>query len=73
MKMDLEFWKIILAYMVVFASFAYFFITYYNGNAQSDPQVIIAIVAALTQVLNYFFGSSQSNIKKDETIANMMK
>jgi len=34
-------------------------------------KVIIAIVAALTQVLNYFFGSSQSSAKKDEAIVSM--
>lgn len=71
MKINTELLKVIIAFLVVILSFAYFFVTYFQGKAQSDPQVIIAIVAALTQVLNYFFGSSQSSAKKDEAIANI--
>lgn len=71
MKINAELLKVIIAFFVVVLSFSYFFITYFQGKAQSDPQVIIAIVAALTQVLNYFFGSSQSSAKKDEAIVNM--
>lgn len=63
--------KAIIAMVVVFASFAYFFIiTFLEKNA--DPQVIIAIVAAMTNVLQYYFGSSQGSNKKDETI-NQLK
>lgn len=59
--------KAIIAMLVVFASFAYFFIiTFLEKNA--DPQVIIAIVAAMSNVLQYYFGSSQGSNKKDETI-----
>lgn len=71
--LNIEAWKMVIASGVVLLSFAYFFITYFQGKAQSDPQVIIAIVAALTQVLNYFFGSSQSNAKKDEAISDLSK
>lgn len=71
MRINIELLKVIIAFMVVVLSFGYFFVTYFQGKAQSDPQVIIAIVAALTQVLNYFFGSSQSSAKKDEAIASM--
>lgn len=71
MKINTELLKMIIAFLVVILSFTYFFVTYFQGKAQSDPQVIIAIVAALTQVLNYFFGSSQSSAKKDEAIVSM--
>lgn len=73
MKINIELFKLIIAAVVVLLSFAYFFITYFQVKNQSDPQVIIAIVAALTQVLNYFFGSSQSNAKKDEAISDLSK
>lgn len=59
--------KAIIATLVVVASFVYFFtVTFLEKNA--DPQVIIAIVAAMSNVLQYYFGSSQGNSKKDETI-----
>lgn len=59
--------KAIIAMVVVFASFIYFFtVTFLDKNA--DPQVIIAIVAAMSNVLQYYFGSSQGSNKKDETI-----
>lgn len=65
--------KSMIAIMVVVAAFFYFFITYFIGKGQADPQIIIAIVAALTQVLNYYFGSSQQATKQAETIADMSK
>ena len=59
--------KAIIAMVVVFASFFYFFtVTFLEKNA--DPQVIMAIVAAMSNVLQYYFGSSQGSNKKDETI-----
>jgi len=62
--------KGILAATVIVSSFAYFFIiTFYERKA--DPQVIIAIVAAMSNVLQYYFGSSQGANKKDELIATM--
>lgn len=65
--------KTVVSIMVVVLSFAYFFITYFWGKKDTDPQVLIAIVAALTQVLNYNFGSSSSSNKKDEAITNLTK
>jgi hypothetical protein len=65
--------KSFIAILVVIASFFYFFVTYFVGKGQADPQIIIAIVAALTQVLNYYFGSSQQATKQNETIANMVQ
>lgn len=63
--------KSIIAFFVVVASFGYFFVTYFQGKSQADPQIIIAIVAALTQVLNYYYGNSQGASKQTETIATM--
>lgn len=61
--------KGILAFVVVLASFSYFFlISFLEKNA--DPQVIIAIVAANTNVLQYYFGSSQGANKKDQIISD---
>jgi len=71
MKLFTEYIKPIIAFFVVMASFAYFFFTYFIGKAQADPQIIIAIIAALTQVLSYYYGSSQGAAKKDETIASL--
>lgn len=64
--------KAILAILVVVCSFAYFFITYFVGKAQSDPQIIIAIVGANGAILNYYFGSSQGSSKKDDAINKVL-
>lgn len=63
--------KAIIAVIVIVASFGYFFVTYFIGKSQSDPQIIIAIVGAMTTVLAYYFGSSQAATKKDEVISNL--
>lgn len=64
--------KAIIAILVIVSSFGYFFITYFIGKAQSDPQIIIAIVGAMTTVLAYYFGSSQGASRKDETISEAL-
>lgn len=61
--------KGILACVVVLSSFAYFFMISLMDRT-ADPQVIIAIVAANGNVLQYYFGSSQGANKKDEIIQN---
>lgn len=71
MRFLTEYIKPIIGLFVVVLSFAYFFFTYFVGKSQADPQVIIAIIAALTQVLSYYYGNSQGAAKKDETIANL--
>lgn len=63
--------KAIIAILVVIASFAYFFVTYFVGKGQEDPQVIIAIVGVMTTVTSYYFGSSQGATKKDDTIKDL--
>jgi len=68
MKWGVENIKAIMAFIVVFLSFIYFFtVTFFNVTA--DPQVIIAIVAAMSNVLQYYFGASQGSTKKDELIS----
>lgn len=62
--------KGLLACIVLIASFTYFFVITFLEK-QADQQVIIAIVTANSMVLQYYFGSSQGNSKKDEIIANM--
>lgn len=63
-----ENFKGLLASIVVLASFTYFFVITFLEK-QADPQVIIAIVAANTNVLQYYFGSSQGSNKKDQIIS----
>ena len=62
--------KAVIAFTVIFFSFSYFTVITFT-DVKADPQIIIAIVGALTTVLAYYFGSSQGNNKKDEIIANM--
>lgn len=65
-----ENFKGLLATVVVVASFIYFFVITFLEK-QADPQVIIAIVAANTNVLQYYFGSSQGANKKDQIIQDL--
>lgn len=71
MKLIADQIKAILAITVIIGSFSYFYVTYFFGKGSSDPQIIIAIVGAMTTVLAYYFGNSQGASKKDDTIASM--
>lgn len=62
--------KGIIAAFVVLCSFAYFFFVSVRA-IKADPQIIIAIVAAMQNVLNYYFGSSQGAAKKDQLISDL--
>ena len=64
--------KGILAFMVVFLSFTYYFVITIFMDKSIDQQVIIGIITANSTVLQYYFGSSQGSNKKDEII-NQMK
>lgn len=68
MKWNADNLKGAVALLVVLASFTYFFVVHFSGH-QADPQIIIAIVAANSTVLQYYFGSSQGANKKDDIIA----
>jgi len=63
--------KPLLALLVVVLSFAYFFyclIALYKP----DPQIIIAIVAAMQIPLSYYFGNSQGAATKDQIISEQI-
>jgi len=62
--------KAIMAFIVLAFSFAYFFvITFWQVKA--NDQVIIAIVAVMSNVVSYYFGASQGSNKKDELITQL--
>lgn len=62
--------KGLIAIVVILSSFGYFFLITFS-DLKADPQVIIAIVAALQTVLNYYYGSSQGANKKDQIITDL--
>lgn len=73
MKFIADYIKAIISIIVILASFCYFFVTYFVGKSQSDPQIIIAIVGAMTMVLQYYFGSSQGASKQADTIGKALE
>ncbi len=58
--------KPIIAIVIVMMSFTYFFVSTFIGK--ENPQILIAIVAALSGVIGYYFGSSSGSAKKQDTI-----
>jgi len=62
--------KPILATSVTLLGFAYYFFCFFS-HVKPDPQIIIAVVSLMSQVLGYYFGASTGTSKKDETIANL--
>lgn len=61
--------KPILALMIVVLGFSYFYMCSIR-DIKPDPQILIAIVASVSGATGYYFGSSSSSAKKDETIAD---
>ena len=59
--------KPILALLVVITGFSYFYMCSIR-NIKPDPQIVIAFVSSISMCLGYYFGSSSSSAKKDETI-----
>lgn len=59
--------KSILAIMIVSLSFIYFF-TILFVDGKSDPQIIIAIVAMVGASTGYYFGSSSTGNKTNESL-----
>lgn len=58
--------KSILALLIVTAVLGYFYMCSIR-DIKPDPQITIAMVGALGTVLGYFFGSSSSTNKKQDT------
>jgi hypothetical protein len=62
--------KPILALIIVVMSYLYFFGVSFLGLPENS-QILMAIVGTLGFITGYYFASSHSSAKKDETIANM--
>lgn len=56
----------LLAIIIVLAGF------YILAFQSANSDVKIAVVGLMSSVIGYYFGSSRSTAKKDETIANML-
>lgn len=70
MKLIFDNIKPILALIVLLLGFSYFYMCSIR-NIKPDPQILIAIVSAVGQVLSYFFGSStKSNTSDISTVQN---
>ena len=63
--------KPILAIIIVVLGFGYFYMCSVR-DIKPDPQILIAMVAAVAAATGYYFGSSQGSTKKDDTIAANM-
>lgn len=64
--------KSILALIIIIGSFTYFFFDRFS-DTKGDDQVIIAIVGMCSGVIGYYYGSTNSSSKKDETINDLAK
>lgn len=62
--------KSIIALLMVSVTFAYFFVCELRDETPND-QIIIALVSFINIILGYYFGTTQSSSKKDETIQNL--
>lgn len=58
-----------IAAIVILATFAYFFMCTFLKLR--DEQIVTALIAADAMILGYYFGSSISSSKKDETMATL--
>lgn len=61
--------KPIMALVIVIFGFSYFFMCSIR-NIKPDPQILIAMVAAVSAATGYYFGSSSGSSKKDEILAD---
>lgn len=64
--------KSILALLITACTFAYFFVCEFRDETPND-QIIIAIVGQMGLILGYYFGTTQSSSKKDDTIHDLTK
>jgi hypothetical protein len=61
--------KPILAIIIVVLGFGYFYMCSIR-NIKPDPQILIAMVAAVAAATGYYFGSSQGSSKKDDALVS---
>jgi len=60
--------KPVLALVIVIFGFSYFFMCSIR-NIKPDPQILIAMVAAVSAATGYYFGSSSGSSKKDDILS----
>jgi hypothetical protein len=64
----------VLAYLITGCFFAYVFKITNNGDISSTEQNVLIILSNIfIMVVSYYFGSSVSSRKKDDSISNMTK
>lgn len=61
--------KPLLALVIIIFGFSYFFMCSIR-NIKPDPQILIAMVAAVSTATGYYFGSSSGSSKKDDILAD---
>lgn len=61
--------KPILALVIVILGFGYFYMCSIR-DIKPDPQILIAMVAAVSGATGYYFGSSSGSSKKDEALVD---
>jgi hypothetical protein len=61
--------KPILAILIVSFGFGYFYMCSLR-DIKPDPQILIAMVAAVSAATGYYFGSSQGSSKKDDILSD---
>lgn len=61
--------KPILALVIVVLGFGYFYMCSIR-DIKPDPQILIAMVAAVSGATGYYFGSSSGSAKKDDAMVN---
>lgn len=59
--------KPILALVIVILGFGYFYMCSIR-DIKPDPQILIAMVAAVSGATGYYFGSSSGSAKKDDAL-----
>lgn len=64
--------KSILALVIVLSGLAYFFVDRFVDGSGND-QIVIAIVAMVSSVTGYYYGTTSGSSKKDETISDLTK
>lgn len=70
MKTINEHIKSILSLIITVCTFGYFFLCELRDEMPND-QIIIAVVGFMGGIIGYYFGTTQSSAKKDETIQNL--